>query len=105
MTGQLTSPANWQPQPERSTPRRGADGLSGGVGRTGRGLPHMRRPRAVPHPRPDQLRDVACPLSEVVRATPDEPAANVLPRLNACPEGRARVFADGHLAGIVSPAI
>ncbi len=27
MTGQLASPANWPPQPERSTPRRGADGL------------------------------------------------------------------------------
>lgn len=50
------------------------------------------------------LRDVACPLSEVVRVTPDEPVAYVLPRLNACSEGRALVFADGHLAGIVSPA-
>jgi Zn-dependent protease/CBS domain-containing protein len=50
------------------------------------------------------LRDAACPLSEVARATPDEPVADVLPRLNACSEGRALVFADGHLAGIVSPA-
>ncbi len=50
------------------------------------------------------LRDVACPLSEVARATPDEPVADVLPRLNACSEDRALVFADGHLAGIVSPA-
>lgn len=48
--------------------------------------------------------DVACPLAEVARATPDEPAADVLPRLNACSENRALVFADGHLAGIVSPA-
>jgi CBS domain-containing protein len=48
------------------------------------------------------LRDAACPLSEVARATPDEPVADVLPRLNACSEGRALVFADGHLAGIVS---
>jgi Zn-dependent protease/CBS domain-containing protein len=50
------------------------------------------------------LQDVACPLSEVARATPDEPVADVLPRLNACSEGRALVFADGHLVGIVSPA-
>jgi CBS domain-containing protein len=50
------------------------------------------------------LREVACPLSEVARANPDEPAADVLPRLNGCSDGRALVFADGHLAGIVSPA-
>jgi CBS domain-containing protein len=50
------------------------------------------------------LRDAGCPLSEVARATPDEPVADVLPRLNACSEGRALVFADGHLVGIVSPA-
>jgi Zn-dependent protease/predicted transcriptional regulator len=50
------------------------------------------------------LRDAACPLSEVARATPDEPVANVLPRLNGCSEGRALVFADGQLAGIVSPS-
>jgi Zn-dependent protease/predicted transcriptional regulator len=49
------------------------------------------------------LRDAACPLSQVARATPDEPVANVLPRLNACSEGRALVFADGQLVGIVSP--
>jgi Zn-dependent protease len=50
------------------------------------------------------LADAACPLSEVARATPDEPVADVLPRLNACSESRVLVFADGHLAGIVSPA-
>ncbi len=49
------------------------------------------------------LRDAGCPLSEVARATPDEPVADVLPRLNACSDGRALVFADGHLVGIVSP--
>jgi Zn-dependent protease/predicted transcriptional regulator len=48
--------------------------------------------------------DVACPLPEVAQATPDEPVADVLPRLNACSERRALVFTDGHLAGIVSPA-
>jgi len=50
------------------------------------------------------LGDVACPLPEVAQATPDEPVADVLPRLNACSERRALVFTDGHLAGIVSPA-
>ncbi len=50
------------------------------------------------------LRDAACPLSDVARATPDEPVADVLPRLNECSDRRALVFADGQLAGIVSPA-
>ena len=50
------------------------------------------------------LRDAACPVSEVARATPDEPVADVLSRLNACSENRALVFDDGHLAGIVSPS-
>jgi Zn-dependent protease/CBS domain-containing protein len=50
------------------------------------------------------LGDVACPLSEVARATPDEPVADVLPRLGACSDGRALVFAGGQLAGILSPA-
>jgi Zn-dependent protease/CBS domain-containing protein len=50
------------------------------------------------------LEDAACPLPDVARATPDEPVADVLPRLNACSERRALVFTDGHLAGIVSPA-
>ena len=50
------------------------------------------------------LRSVACPLSDVARATPDEAVADVLPRLNECSDNRALVFADGHLAGIVSPA-
>jgi CBS domain-containing protein len=49
------------------------------------------------------LGDVACPLSEVAQAAPDEPVADVLPRLNACSESRALVFTDGHPAGIVSP--
>ena len=50
------------------------------------------------------LRDVACSLDDVARTTPDEPVSDVLPRLNECSEGRALVFADGHLAGIVSPS-
>src|SRR5215470_7688862 len=49
------------------------------------------------------LGDVACPLAEVAQATPDEPVADVLPRLNECSENRALVFTDGRLAGIMSP--
>jgi len=50
------------------------------------------------------LRDAACPVSEVARATPDEPVADVLPRLNECSESRALVFDGSRLVGIVSPA-
>jgi Zn-dependent protease len=32
------------------------------------------------------LRDVACSMDEVARATPDEPVSDVLPRLNECSE-------------------
>ena len=49
------------------------------------------------------LGDIACPLADVARATPDEPAADVLPRLNACSEGRALVFTGDQLTGIISP--
>ena len=70
------------------------------------GLITVRRINQVP---PDErgrttLRDVACPLSEVASATPDEPAADVLRRLRECSDNRALVFDGGHLAGIVSPA-
>jgi Zn-dependent protease/predicted transcriptional regulator len=69
------------------------------------GLVTLHRVNQVPAGERGQttLREAACPLSEVARATPDEPVANVLPRLNACSEGRALVFADGQLVGIVSP--
>jgi Zn-dependent protease/CBS domain-containing protein len=70
------------------------------------GLVTLHRVSQVPADERGQttLRDAACPMSEVARATPDEPVANVLPRLNACSEARALVFADGRLVGIVSPA-
>jgi CBS domain-containing protein len=70
------------------------------------GLVTMRRINQVPAAERGRttLRDAACPLSDVARATPDEPVADVLPRLNACSDNRALVFAGGHLDGIVSPA-
>jgi CBS domain-containing protein len=51
-----------------------------------------------------RLRDIACPLDQVTQARPDEPAADLLPRLSECAEGRALVFSDGALVGIVSPS-
>ena len=48
------------------------------------------------------LRDVASPMSEVVRATPDDPVTDLLPRLSALPERRCLVFSEGRLVGIVS---
>lgn len=51
-----------------------------------------------------QLRDIACPLEQVAQARPEEPAADLLPRLSECAEGRALVLSDGELVGIVSPS-
>jgi Zn-dependent protease len=51
-----------------------------------------------------RLRDIGCPLDQVAQARPDEPAADLLPRLSECAEGRALVFSDGALVGIVSPS-
>jgi Zn-dependent protease/CBS domain-containing protein len=70
------------------------------------GLVTVHRASQVPAAERDRttLRDIACPLSEVARGTPDEPAADLLPRLHECSDNRALIFTDGHLAGIVSPA-
>jgi Zn-dependent protease/CBS domain-containing protein len=51
-----------------------------------------------------RLREIACPLDQVAQARPDEAAADLLPRLSECAEGRALVFSDGALVGIVSPS-
>lgn len=51
-----------------------------------------------------RLRDIACPLDQVAQARPEEPTADLLPRLSNCAEGRALVFSDGALVGIVSPS-
>ncbi|MDQ3761271.1 MAG: site-2 protease family protein [Actinomycetota bacterium] len=51
-----------------------------------------------------RLRDIACPLEQVPQVRPDEPVADLLPRLSECAEGRALVLSDGVLVGIVSPA-
>jgi Zn-dependent protease/predicted transcriptional regulator len=46
---------------------------------------------------------VACAADELAIATPDEPVADVLPRLNRCGDHRALVVSDGRLVGIVTP--
>jgi Zn-dependent protease/CBS domain-containing protein len=51
-----------------------------------------------------RLRDIACPLEQVAQARPEESAADLLPRLSECAEGRALVLSDGVLVGIVSPS-
>ncbi len=50
-----------------------------------------------------RLADVALPLAEVIRVTPEAAVSELLPRLGSEPEARALVFAGERLAGIVSP--
>lgn len=77
------------------------------VEETGRtmGLVTLDRIRQVPAEQRDRtlLRDVATPVAEVVRVSPDDPLAQVLQDLSARPERRALVFSgDDRLVGIVS---
>ncbi|MGH3344958.1 MAG: site-2 protease family protein [Carbonactinosporaceae bacterium] len=70
------------------------------------GLVTMNRIKQVP---PDRrattlLQDIACPLDETPQARPDEPVADLLPRMNQSPEMRALVIDGGRLLGIVSPS-
>lgn len=61
--------------------------------------------RVPPHARATtQLREIACPLAQVAQARPEDPAADLLPRLSECAEGRALVLSDGKLVGIISPS-
>ena len=58
-----------------------------------------------PEARPTtRLGDIACSMPQVAQLRPEEPAADLLPRLSECAEGRALVLADGKLVGIVSPS-
>jgi hypothetical protein len=70
------------------------------------GLVTLRQMRQVPAQARSttRLRDIACSLEQVAQARPDEPAADLLPRLSECAEGRALVLSDGVLVGIVSPS-
>lgn len=49
------------------------------------------------------LRAIACPMSQVAVAAPDEPLTALLPRLDLAADGRALVVDGGRLVGIVSP--
>lgn len=49
--------------------------------------------------------EVAGPLAEVPTAEPNEPLAELLPRLDDCADGRALVLAENsRIVGIVSPS-
>jgi hypothetical protein len=50
------------------------------------------------------LREVACPPAEIPLAQPDQPLSALLPRLTRCADGRALVFGNGDMLGIVSPS-
>jgi Zn-dependent protease/predicted transcriptional regulator len=77
-----------------------------GEGGTAIGLVTFNQIRRVPPQAraTTRLSDIACPLNQVAQARPDEPAADLLPRLSECAEGRALVFSDGTLVGIISPS-
>lgn len=50
------------------------------------------------------LQQAACPIKDIATTSPNESVSDMLPRLDGCTEGRALVFTDGRLAGIVSPS-
>lgn len=70
------------------------------------GLVTFNRIRAVPAEQraTTALRDIACPPDEIPQAHPDEPLTALLTRLTGCADGRALVFVDHDLVGIVSPS-
>jgi Zn-dependent protease len=70
------------------------------------GLVTLNRIRGVPAElrATTPLGEVACPPDEIPLAKPDEPLSALLPRLRGCTDGRALVFADDRLVGIVSPS-
>ncbi len=51
-----------------------------------------------------RLHELACPPDEIPIAHPDEPLSALLTRLKGCADGRALVFADNVMVGIVSPS-
>jgi CBS domain-containing protein len=72
-----------------------------------RGLVTLNRVRAVPAERRASVRlsEIACRPDEVPTARPDEPLADLLPRMAGCADGRAIVTdRNGAVVGIVSPS-
>lgn len=70
------------------------------------GLITLNRMKAVPPERraDTTLRQAACPPNEIPLAGPEEPLAEVLPKMAESQDGRALVFVEGRLVGIVSPS-
>ena len=70
------------------------------------GLVTFNRIKQVPAAGREQtlITDIACPLSDVATASPDDSVSDLIPRLTACADQRALVFSNGKLAGIVSPS-
>ena len=80
-------------------PLRGFDGAVSGI-------VTLRAIKRVPAERraDTRVRDIACPIEQVPVCAPEDDLAEVLPRLGGgCSDGRALVFANGELVGIVSP--
>ena len=69
------------------------------------GLVTLDRLRTVPPARRAVMTvgEVALPVSHVPAARPDEPVSALLPRMTREAGGRALVFDQGHLVGIVTP--
>ena len=74
-------------------------------GDTPAGLVTLKRVKRVPvgERSSTAVRDVACPMDEIPVVGPDEPLADVLPRMAGCSDGRALVVEDGRLVGLLSP--
>jgi Zn-dependent protease/predicted transcriptional regulator len=76
---------------------------------TGRlnGLVTLNRVRSVPAERraSTELSEIACRPDEIPTARPDEPLAELLPRMAGCADGRAIVTdQNGAVVGVVSPS-
>lgn len=71
-----------------------------------RGLVTLNRLRAVAPERRNTtaLVDIACPPEDIPTARPDEPLTALLPRMTGCADGRALVFTDDQLVGIITPS-
>ena len=80
--------------------------VTGDGGNTVTGLVTLDRIKHVSASQRDRTRlaDIACPLADIATAAPEDPVADILPRLTDCAGRCALVFSDGHLAGIITPS-
>ena len=77
------------------------EGFNGGID----GLITLMQLREVPRAEraTTQVREVAVPLADVPTTTPDQPLTELLERLSPHTGGRALVFDNGRLVGIITP--